>query len=73
MITCSQPTCNSIHEMDTPLLLRDDAFSLVSDKGYWRRAWKVDLIKAEANGDLSEERNDGAAVKDKYAVMKSLK
>ena len=37
-----QPTCNSLHEMDISSLLYDMAFSLVSNKGYWRSAWKID-------------------------------
>ena len=38
--------------MDISLLLHDSAFSLVSSKGYWRSAWKVDMGIAEANGSL---------------------
>ena len=38
--------------MDISLLLHDNAFSLVSSKGYWRSAWKVDMQIAKANGSL---------------------
>ena len=38
--------------MDISLLLHESACSLVSSKGYWRSAWKVDMEIAEANGSL---------------------
>ena len=38
--------------MDISSLLHDNAFSLVSSKGQWRSAWKVDMQIAEANGSL---------------------
>mmetsp|Transcript_4204 Transcript_4204/g.9415 ORF Transcript_4204/g.9415 Transcript_4204/m.9415 type:complete len:668 (-) Transcript_4204:5-2008(-) len=75
------PTCNSLHEMDVSLLLHDSAFSLVSSKGHWRNAWKVDMAVAESHVSATVEsslvsdrskRNDHIAV-NKYAVMKSLK
>jgi len=78
--TIVHPTCNSLHEMNIPLLLHDDAFSLVSNKGHWRSAWKVDMTLAEANGvdSLHSPRTEqskghnGTAV-NKYTVVKSLK
>ena len=45
--TTFHPSCNSIHEMDMPHLLNEEAYSLVSNKGYWRNAWKVDMNVAE--------------------------
>ena len=41
------PSCNSVHEMDMPTLLNQKAYSLVSDKGFWRNAWNVDMNVAE--------------------------
>lgn len=78
------PTCNSLHDMDIALLLHDSAFSLVSSKGHWRNAWKVNMAKAEANRSVrayssntprtktSKESNDEIDVS-KYVVLKSLK
>jgi len=45
--TTFKPSCNSVHEMDMPFLLNKDAYSLVSEKGFWRNAWKVDMKVAE--------------------------
>ena len=45
--TTFNPSCNSEHEMDMPFLLNKDAYSLVSEKGFWRNAWKVDMEVAE--------------------------
>jgi len=70
--------------MDIVLLLHESAFSLVSSKGHWRNAWKVNMAKAEANRSVrayssntprkktSKESNDEIDVS-KYAVLKSLK
>lgn len=68
----SKPTCNSLHEMDVSLLVRDEAFSLASGKGYWRSAWRVDL---EASGLRGAAGAPPALGTDgnKYAAMKSLK
>lgn len=60
--TTFHPSCNSVHEMDVPLLLNGEAYSLVTDKGFWRNAWKIDLDVAE-NG-MSPVKN---------IVIKSLK
>lgn len=60
--TTFHPSCNSIHEMDMPHLLNQEAYSLVSNKGYWRNAWKINMDVAE-NG-LSPVNN---------IVIKSLK
>ena len=72
--------------MDISLLLHDSAFSLVSSKGHWRNAWRVDLAIAAANGSVNTNstvslgsaksakgQNITAASMDKYAVLKSLK
>lgn len=70
--------------MDIPLLLHDEAFSLVSNKGHWRSAWKVDTAIAEAHGNLrqppnatepSEDDNEttAAAGENRNVVIKSLK
>lgn len=45
--TTFNPSCNSVHEMDMPYLLNKDAYSLVSEKGFWRNAWNVDMKVAE--------------------------
>mmetsp|Transcript_29355 Transcript_29355/g.45403 ORF Transcript_29355/g.45403 Transcript_29355/m.45403 type:complete len:618 (+) Transcript_29355:56-1909(+) len=45
--TTFKPTCNSLHEMDMPFLLNKEAYSLVSNKGFWRNAWNVDMQIAE--------------------------
>jgi len=45
--TTFNPSCNSVHEMDMPFLLNKEAYSLVSEKGFWRNAWKVDMNVAE--------------------------
>lgn len=45
--TTFKPTCNSLHEMDMPFLLNKEAYSLVSNKGFWRNAWNVDMSVAE--------------------------
>lgn len=45
--TTFHPSCNSIHEMDMPHLLNQEAYSLVSNKGYWRNAWKINMDVAE--------------------------
>jgi len=45
--TTFHPSCNSMHEMDMPSLLNKEAYSLVSNKGFWRNAWKVDMKVAE--------------------------
>lgn len=45
--TTFKPTCNSLHEMDMPFLLNKEAYSLVSNKGFWRNAWNVDMKIAE--------------------------
>jgi hypothetical protein len=45
--TTFKPTCNSLHEMDMPFLLNKEAYSLVSNKGFWRNAWNVDMNVAE--------------------------
>ena len=60
--TTFKPTCNSLHEMDMPFLLNKEAYSLVSNKGFWRNAWNVDMTIAE-NG-MSPVNN---------IVIKSLK
>ena len=76
-----QPTCNSLHEMDVSLLLNNSAFSLVSSKGHWRNAWKVDVAIAEANGNVNvnsshwntrAEKSHDKMV-NKHTVLKSLK
>jgi len=41
------PTCNVIHEMDITQLLHANGFALVSSKGFWRNAWKVDIIDVD--------------------------
>ena len=46
--TTFKPTCNSLHEMDMPFLVNKEAYSLVSNKGFWRNAWKVDMKIAES-------------------------
>ncbi|KAL7544830.1 hypothetical protein ACHAWF_008194 [Thalassiosira exigua] len=80
--TTFHPTCNSFHEMDISPLLINEALSLVSRKGFWRNAWKVDVPIAEANGDAKGDslhchsndldgKNDTAS--NKYAVLKSLR
>lgn len=76
----SKPTCNSLHEMDISLLVHDDAFSLVSSKGHWRSAWKVDMEVVESRGTVSvgssfrtDRSNGDETAGNKYAVMKSLK
>lgn len=65
--------------MDISLLLSDDAFSLVSSKGHWRNAWKVDVSVAEVTNErngtrtkLSNKHDDNASL-NKLAVLKSLK
>lgn len=45
--TSFNPSCNSVHEMDMPFLLKKDAYSLVSNKGFWRNAWNIDMNIAE--------------------------
>eukprot|EP00573_Skeletonema_grethae_P002962 CAMPEP_0201687076 /NCGR_PEP_ID=MMETSP0578-20130828/1281_1 /ASSEMBLY_ACC=CAM_ASM_000663 /TAXON_ID=267565 /ORGANISM="Skeletonema grethea, Strain CCMP 1804" /LENGTH=594 /DNA_ID=CAMNT_0048171199 /DNA_START=94 /DNA_END=1878 /DNA_ORIENTATION=- len=45
--TTFKPSCNSVHEMDMPFLLNKDAYSLVSEKGFWRNAWNIDMNVAE--------------------------
>jgi len=45
--TTFNPTCNSVHEMDMPFLLNKEAYYLVSNKGFWRNAWRVDMNIAE--------------------------
>ena len=45
--TTFNPSCNSVHEMDLPFLLKKDAYSLVSNKGSWRNAWNIDMKIAE--------------------------
>lgn len=74
-----------MHEMDINLLLHDNAFSLVSSKGHWRNAWKVDVDIAQANGLITVKPSKYSPkttkfkdnviedTMDKYAVVKSLK
>ncbi len=74
-----------MHEMDISQLLHDMAFSLVSSKGHWRSAWKVDVKIAKANGsldhnasqssdaNLSKKEHNGTATMNDYVVIKSLK
>ena len=47
--TTFKPTCNSLHEMDMTFLLNEEVYSLVSDQGFWRDAWNVDM-KVSENG-----------------------
>ncbi|KAL7462921.1 hypothetical protein ACHAXS_004563 [Conticribra weissflogii] len=69
------PTCNSIHEMDVSLMLSEQSYSLVSSKGFWRNAWKVNVTNTEeypmTNSKLRQM--EGTSVGDRYAVLKSLK
>ena len=77
-----QASCNSLHELDLASLINDDALSLVSSKGYWRNAWKVDLKTYEENDILGFStpwsRLDSSSTKDvkavtSHVVLKSLK
>ncbi len=77
-----QPSCNSLYELDLASLINDDALSLVSSKGYWRNAWKVDLKTYEENDILGFStpwsRLDSSSTKDvkavtSHVVLKSLK
>lgn len=70
--TASQPTCNSLHEVDMNALLREKAFSLVSSKGFWRNAWKIDVASGSSNSPTTEVSSDGAVTKHSV-VLKSLK
>jgi len=77
------PTCNSLHEMDVSSLLHSSAFSLVSSKGHWRNAWKVNITRVDPNGSQhadSSRSSNGLeriekhdATEHKFAVIKSLK
>ena len=79
----TQPTCNSLHEMDVSSLLHSSAFSLVSSKGHWRNAWKVNITRVDPNGSQhadSSRSSNGLeriekhdATEHKFAVIKSLK
>ena len=70
-----KPTCNSIHEMDVSLLLSEAAFSLVSSKGFWRNAWKVNVTMTEDYPIITNSDGDkeDATASNHYAVLKSLK
>ena len=39
--TTYHPSCNMMHELD---LVHQDDVQLIGKKGYWRNAWKVDLV-----------------------------
>mmetsp|Transcript_18239 Transcript_18239/g.37417 ORF Transcript_18239/g.37417 Transcript_18239/m.37417 type:complete len:635 (+) Transcript_18239:304-2208(+) len=69
------PTCNSIHEMDVSLMLSERSFSLVSSKGFWRNAWKVNVTRTEdyPMTQSTWQSNHEHSVADRYAVLKSLK
>ncbi|KAL7428129.1 hypothetical protein ACHAXH_003607, partial [Discostella pseudostelligera] len=80
--TTIHPSCNSLHELDLASLINDDALSLVSSKGYWRNAWKVDLKTYKENDILGFStpwsRLDSSSTKDmkavtSHVVLKSLK
>lgn len=77
-----QPSCNSLHELDLASSINDAALSLVSSKGYWRNAWKVDLKTYEDNDIVGFStpwsRLDSASKKEvkavaSHVVLKSLK
>lgn len=77
-----QPSCNSLHELDLALLINDAALSLVSSKGYWRNAWKVDLEIFEENdiigfstpwSRLNSSLKKEIAAETSHVVIKSLK
>ncbi len=80
--TTVHPSCNSLHELDIASLINDAALSLVSSKGYWRNAWKVDLSTYEENEIAgfstpwsrlnSSSKKDAKAVTS-HVVLKSLK
>ena len=43
------PLCNTLHELDL-IHLRDfsgNNVELVGKQGYWRNAWRIDLVKNE--------------------------
>ena len=82
-----QPTCNNLHELDISQLLNDESLSLVSSKGFWRNAWKVDLVErpdetetANSSPDppqppprILERSEDNRESVKKHVVLKSIK
>ncbi len=56
-------------------MLSEQSYSLVSSKGFWRNAWKVNVTNTEeypmTNSKLRQM--EGTSVGDRYAVLKSLK
>eukprot|EP00804_Cyclotella_cryptica_P011733 CCRYP_011348-RA/>CCRYP_011348-RA protein AED:0.03 eAED:0.03 QI:145/1/1/1/1/0.75/4/1296/327 len=69
--TTFHPTCNSVHEMDASDLLSQSAFKLVSSKGFWRNAWRVNVthVAQFGFGESFEKRN----TTNEFIVLKSLK
>ena len=64
-----KPTCNSVHELDASDLLHQSAFHLVSSKGFWRNAWRVnvtsDVFSTQTIADVNATNE--------FIVLKSLK
>jgi hypothetical protein len=56
--------------MGTTDLLSQSAFMLVSSKGFWRNAWRVNVTNDEEFGEnMSSQRN----ATNEFIVLKSLK
>ena len=69
---CHQPTCNSVHDMDASTLLDQSAFHLVSSKGFWRNAWRVNAtIDVELGPGAGKSISRNAT--NEFIVLKILK
>jgi len=63
------PTCNSVHGIDVSNSLHQSAFKLVSSKGFWRNAWRVNVTSDEVMGSEKVVTN----TTNEFIVLKSLK
>lgn len=56
--------------MDIVSLLDHSAFHLVSSKGFWRNAWRVNIT---SDADLELEKRPDTNITNEFVVLKSLK
>jgi hypothetical protein len=56
--------------MDATSLLDQSAFHLVSSKGFWRNAWRVNVT---TDADLKHHQRMDRNVTNEFIVLKSLK
>jgi hypothetical protein len=67
------PTCNTLHEMDITQLLTANGLALVSSKGFWRNAWKVDVVVVDVVGRQRAFSGDDSATISSHHTSKKKK